>query len=89
VDAPEPDPNEVDVPSDDRSSPIWYANNFEVGHNAFEFMIAFGFAHEDAVVWHGRVVSGPVPAKLLHDLLGRALEEYERAFGPVTPTEPY
>jgi hypothetical protein len=71
--------------SDDNTLQTWYANNFEVGNNAFEFVIVFGEVYDGdgAKVWHGRVVSAPVPAKLLCDLLHRALEEYEREFGPI------
>src|SRR5690242_13111038 len=75
-------PTEVRLPFDEKTIPMWYANNFEVGHNAFEFVIDFGQVLDEggSETWHGRVVSGPLAAKVLNDLLRRAVEDYERAF---------
>ena len=86
---PEPLAKRGAMRSDDKIVPMWYANNFEVGHNAFEFVIGFGQVLDDgeSESWHGRIVSGPLAAKVLNDLLRRALEEYERAFGPICSGE--
>jgi Protein of unknown function (DUF3467) len=62
-----------------------YANYFEVGHNAFEFLIDFGqFQPETGTVaMHSRMVTGPVHAKLLAQLLTEAIERFEAAHGGI------
>jgi uncharacterized protein DUF3467 len=60
-----------------------YANYFEVGHNAFEFLIDFGQFQPDAgsVQMHSRMVTGPVHAKLLAQLLSQAISRFEAEHG--------
>ena len=60
-----------------------YANYFEVGHTAFEFVIEFGdtYANVDPSC-HTRIVTSPAYAASLRDLLGRAIRRYEARFGP-------
>jgi len=60
-----------------------YANYFEVGHTAFEFVIEFGdtFATKPRTS-HTRIVISPVYAQELLDVLERAVRRYERRFGP-------
>ena len=62
-----------------------YANYFEVGHNAFEFLIDFGqFQPESATVsMHSRMVAGPVHAKLLSKLLAEAILRFEAEHGEI------
>lgn len=62
-----------------------YANHFKVGFNAFEFLIDFGQAYEDAAFErsHTRIVTGPVYAKALATLLLQSLASYEAAFGRI------
>ena len=62
-----------------------YANYFEVGHNAFEFLIDFGqFQPETGTVaMHSRMVTGPVHAKLLAQLLTEAIARFEVAHGEI------
>jgi hypothetical protein len=62
-----------------------YANYFEVGHNAFEFLIDFGqFQPESkSVRMHSRMVSGPVHAKLLAQLLADAITRFEAEHGEI------
>lgn len=62
-----------------------YANYFHVGHNAFEVMLEFGQHYEGASQprMHTRIVAAPVYAKALLGLLQTALDEYEKAFGPI------
>ena len=60
-----------------------YANYFEVGHNAFEFLIDFGQFQPEAgaVTMHSRMATGPVHAKLLAGLLADAVNRFEREHG--------
>ena len=62
-----------------------YANYFEVGHNAFEFYFTFGQG-DDRVKVYTRIMTNPIAAKHLCDVLKRALDEYVRDFGPITGT---
>src|SRR5437016_14483357 len=66
-----------------------YANYFEVGHNAFEFIFDFGQYHpeNDSARMHSRIVTGPVYAKLLADLLRCALQRFEEEHGTIHPAE--
>lgn len=62
-----------------------YANYFEIGHNAAEFILDFGqvysTAGEDKV--HTRLITSPAYAKSLLRLLEKAVEHYERAYGRI------
>jgi hypothetical protein len=57
-----------------------YANYFEIGHNAFEFLLDFGqsFAGEPDGWMHTRIVTSPIFARRLADSLNQALAQYER-----------
>ena len=57
-----------------------YANYFEIGHNAFEFLLDFGqmyFEDPDSLM-HTRIVTSPLFARRLADSLNQALAQYER-----------
>ncbi|HEY0763946.1 MAG TPA: DUF3467 domain-containing protein [Pyrinomonadaceae bacterium] len=62
-----------------------YTNYFEVGHNAFEFIFDFGQYHpQDAAArMHSRIITGPVYAKLLSELLHDAVQRFESEHGPI------
>ncbi len=65
-------------------SPAKYANYFEVGHNAYEFLIDFG--HDEGIDGRGaerhtRIVTNPASARNLLDLLQRSVEQHERRYG--------
>jgi hypothetical protein len=63
-----------------------YANQFEVGYNAFEFLIRFGQQFEEstpAPAAQLRVVMPPAYAKVLLQVLGGSLAAYETAFGEI------
>lgn len=62
-----------------------YANYFEIGHNAFEFLVDFGqlYFEEPEAQMHTRVVTSPIFAKKLAETLNRALCQYEQAHGPL------
>ena len=66
-----------------------YANYFEIGHNAFEFVVCCGEFHagEDSARLHTRLVISPVYAKQLVGTLGDSLARYEASFGPI-PEDP-
>lgn len=62
-----------------------YANYFEVGNNAFEFLIDFGQYQPEAaqVTIHSRMATGPVHAKLLAQLLADAIARFEAEHGEI------
>jgi hypothetical protein len=66
-----------------------YANYFEVGHNAFEFLFDFGQYHpeSESAKMHSRIVTGPPYAKLLADLLRSALRRFEEEHGAIHPLD--
>ena len=62
-----------------------YANYFEIGYNAFEFVLDFGQpgrAAEPARIYL-RVITSPSDAGELCRLLNEALVKYRRKFGPI------
>ena len=61
-----------------------YANYFEVGHTAFEFVIDFGqtYANKKACC-HTRIVTSPLYAESLRRTLEDALAQYRERFGKV------
>lgn len=68
--------------------PAAYANQFEVGFNAFEFLLDFAQDYDGAegmAVAHTRIVTAPAYAKVFRGLLDRSIAEYEAAFGPIGP----
>jgi len=66
-----------------------YANYFEIGHNAFEFLLDFGQMYSDGVQQkiHTRIVTGPSYAKELLQVLERSIEQYEQQFGLIKQDE--
>lgn len=62
-----------------------YANYFQIGHNAFEFLIDFGQMYSDGrqEQIHTRIVTGPSYAKEFLELLEQSIEQYEEQFGPI------
>jgi hypothetical protein len=62
-----------------------YANYFEVGHNAFEFLVDFSqfYAEEDEAEPHTRIVTSPLYAKALAEVLNTAIRQYEADYGQI------
>jgi len=62
-----------------------YANYFEIGHNAFEFLLDFGQMYFEGPEgqMHTRIVTSPIFAKQLAETLNRALYQYEQTHGTV------
>jgi hypothetical protein len=62
----------------------WYANSFDVGHNAFEFKVDCGQQGPDEVMTvYFRVIASPFNARELFRLLGTGLLRYADTFGPI------
>ena len=57
-----------------------YANVFQIGHNAFEFLLEFG--QQEARI-HTRIYVSPQHARMLADLLVESLRKYETNYGPL------
>jgi len=80
--------------SADAATPALYVNYFEVGHNPFEFLMDLGQYHpgtaegDGRVAIHTRIAIAPPLAKLLSDLLARAVEEHERQHGDIAAVGP-
>jgi hypothetical protein len=63
-----------------------YANYFQIGYNAFEFLIDFGQSYNEGekAQFHTRIITSPIYAKMLLRLLRTSIEQYEQAFGAIT-----
>ncbi len=66
-----------------------YANYFNVGHNAFEFLMEFAqlYSGQGRERVHTRIVTSPAYAKEFFEVLGEAVHAYERSFGPIPKKE--
>jgi len=62
-----------------------YANYFQTGHNAVEFLIEFGqsYAGDPNLLLHTRIITNPAYAKHFLALLDSALRKYESEHGPI------
>src|SRR4051812_27884442 len=61
-----------------------YSNYFEVGCNAFEFLIDFGQHYPECEkLMHTRIVTGPAYAKVLVMTLSASIARFEQTFGPI------
>lgn len=62
-----------------------YANWFQIGHNAFEFLLDFGqhFPETSEMHLHTRIITSPTYAKALCALLQTSIEQYEESHGPI------
>ena len=66
-----------------------YANYYQVGHNAFEFVLDFGqyFPENGEAQFHTRIISNPVYTKAMVQLLEKSIEQYEQTFGAIPREE--
>lgn len=62
-----------------------YANFFQIGHNAFEFLLEFG--QQDRGI-HTRIYVSPQYARVLSDLLIETLRQHEHEVGFKQSREP-
>lgn len=62
-----------------------YTNHFEIGHNAYTFVIDFGqmFAQRDEPQIHTRIVTTPIYARDLLETLQESIKQYEQTFGTI------
>ncbi len=62
-----------------------YANYFEIGHNAGEFILDFGQAYSSAEKRqvHTRIVTSPAYAKALLRIFENAVERHEQIYGAI------
>ncbi|WP_066808566.1 DUF3467 domain-containing protein [Sphingomonas asaccharolytica] len=69
------------VPRPERPLLACYANYFEVGHNAFEFLLDAGQVEPQSgdVQLMSRIAVSPVHAKLLATLLNQSIAQFEHA----------
>ncbi len=60
-----------------------YANFFEIGHNSIEFVLDFAQFYPDQghAVVHTRIITNPVHARALMEVLSSSIRQYEREFG--------
>ena len=66
-----------------------YADYFEIGHNAFEFLLdlgQLGFEIQPTRVYL-RVITSPAGARRLCQLLKESLAAYRESFGPIPPDD--
>jgi hypothetical protein len=77
-------------PRDDAEREGKYTNYFKIGFNSFEFVLDFGQAYDDSLpeLRHTRIVTSPVYAKALSQLLADSLAAYEQAHGPIPQLTP-
>ncbi|MBI5556508.1 MAG: DUF3467 domain-containing protein [Deltaproteobacteria bacterium] len=67
-----------------------YANHFDVGHNAFEFVIDCGQCFPenlDVVIRHTRIITNPVYAAALLQVLAEGLKSYREKYGEIPEIE--
>jgi len=65
-----------------------YANFFQVGHTAFEFVIDFGQSYQGGIAeqHHTRIITSPAYAVELLRLLDDSITRYEGTFGAIPKT---
>jgi hypothetical protein len=62
-----------------------YANYFEIGHNAYEFILDFGQMYQcnEVTGFHTRIITSPVYARSLLISLKESISNYEQNFGKI------
>ena len=68
----------------------FYANYFEIGHNAFEFVLDFGQcynANDEKVQLHTRIVTSPFYAEALLEMLQESVEQYKQHHGGIRESD--
>jgi hypothetical protein len=82
-------PDQPDRPSGAPQPKAIYANYFEIGHNAFEFVIDFGQCYDREHIRHSvRIGTGPTYAKALLTLLSQSIARYEETYGVIEEIAP-
>jgi Protein of unknown function (DUF3467) len=65
-----------------------YANFFQIGHNASEFLIEFGQQEDGESVFHTRIYVSPEHARILANLMMGTLAQHDRIFGKTLKAVP-
>jgi hypothetical protein len=62
-----------------------YANYFELGFTAFEFLLDFGQFDQDteSAIRHTRIITNPTSARVFLNMLAEVVAEYEAKVGPI------
>ena len=62
-----------------------YTNHFEIGHNAYTFVIDFGqtFTERNKPFMRTRIITSPTYAKDLLETLKESIAQYEQTFGAI------
>ena len=62
-----------------------YANYFELGFTAFEFLFDFGQFDQDteSAIRHTRIIANPTSARVFLKMLADVVAEYEAKVGPI------
>ncbi len=62
-----------------------YANHFEIGHNALEFILDFSQSYDvtEEAELCTRVVTSPSYAKALLQVLEKAITQFEQSYGTI------
>lgn len=62
-----------------------YANYFQIGHNAFEFVLDFGQVDVEGqtVRFHTRIITAPAHVRIMFELLQKSIERYTQTFGAI------
>jgi hypothetical protein len=62
-----------------------YANYFNVGHNALEFVLDFGqhYSENEEAELCTRIITSPAYAKIFMELLLESITKYEMEWGPI------
>lgn len=65
-----------------------YANYFEIGHNAHEFVFDFGqiYSNYAGMLFHTRIVTAPQYAKEFMEALQNNILKHEKEFGYINNT---
>ncbi|MBZ5553734.1 MAG: DUF3467 domain-containing protein [Acidobacteriia bacterium] len=66
-----------------------YANYFEIGFNAFEFLLDFGqfYPGDEKAHRQTRIITSPAYAKSLLETLRESIDRYEQSFGVISKGE--
>ncbi len=74
------------IPRDLQQPEGRYANYFEIGHNAFEFLLDFGqfYPESGRAQVHTRIITSPIYAKALFETLRESINRYEQGVGTLS-----
>jgi len=72
-------------PEDPPLAGRWYADQFRIGHSAFEFKVDCGHesSDQDLTTVYLRLITNPSNARVLFRQLGAGLLHYADVFGPI------